>query len=262
MKKETYDEIGRNYNLTRKADPYIALQLYHLTGVDSHATCLDIGCGTGNYTSMLALRGLKCTGVDPSELMLSNAKLNTPEITWLKGSAEDIPSGNETFDTAIATLTIHHWKSLPLAFKEVNRVLKKDAVFVIFTSTPQQMEGYWLNHYFPEMMKKSMSVMPTFEKIETALVQSGFAVSGTEKYFVQPDLQDLFLYCGKDKPLIYFEETVRKGITSFSFHSANAEVERGLTQLMDDIGTGQFKKIKSEYDNDSGDYLFVVAKKV
>jgi SAM-dependent methyltransferase len=103
-------------------------------------------------------------------------------------------------------LTIHHWGNLEKGFSELSRVLKKDGKIVIFTSTPQQMQGYWLNHYFPKMMMDSIRQMPTPENVIAAMENAKIAIVKTEKYFIQPDLEDKFLYCGKHNPELYFQK--------------------------------------------------------
>ena len=52
--KEKYDIIGVNYNLTRKADPYLYKRLHFFLNPQIKGTYLDIGCGTGNYTAKFA----------------------------------------------------------------------------------------------------------------------------------------------------------------------------------------------------------------
>jgi len=256
-----YDIIGARYNSTRRADQYLTERLYHLLAPEVNGLYLDIGCGTGNYTVVLAEKGLKFCGVEPSENMLGIARLHNSEIKWLNGTAENIPADDNTFDGGIATLTIHHWTDLWAAFTEIYRVLKQDAPLVIFTATPEQMHGYWLNHYFPNMLSDSIDQMPSFERIETAAMAAGFLISDTEKYFISNDLQDHFLYVGKNRPELYFDERVRAGISSFSALSNAAEVATGLEQLQRDIELNRFEAIKAGYDNDTGDYLFISLQK-
>jgi len=256
-----YDDIGKGYNSTREADPYLAERLYTLLSVEKGSTCIDIGCGTGNYTIALAGKGLNFYGVEPSEEMLHTARSKSSDIIWLNGNAENIPVGNELFDGAIATLTIHHWADLHKAFKEINRVLKPGARLIIFTATPGQMRGYWLNHYFPLMLEKSIIQMPDAAVVSRALTEAGFETGYTEKYFIAPDLQDLFLYSGKHDPERYFYPEIRKGISSFAAFANSEEVETGLARLRKDIDNGTFEQVKATYENDKGDYLFITARK-
>lgn len=256
-----YDFIGIDYNLTRKADPYLVERLHYELKPKPDGIYLDIGCGTGNYTSALFEKGIQFIGVEPSDKMLSNAKTSNQNIQWLKGSAEDIPLKRESIDGCIASLTIHHWDSLSEGFKDIYRVLKPKSRLAIFTSTPKQMKGYWLNHYFPKMMQDSMAQMPPYEIIEENLLKNGFKIAELEPYFVKPDLQDLFLYAGKERPELYLNDQVRHGISSFSSLANKQEVETGLQQLKNDIENGTIGTVSEKYENDNGDYLFIVAEK-
>ena len=103
--------------------------------------------------------------------------------------------------------------------------------------------------------------MPSFETIEKAAAETGFVITTNEKYFIPDDLNDHFLYVGKNRPELYFDEEIRKGISSFSALSNAEEVQDGLSKLQNDIDFSRFKEIKTRFDNDLGDYLFVVAEK-
>ncbi len=262
MQEMLYDKIGLDYNSTRNADPFLVSRLLYFLKPVTGKTYLDIGCGTGNYTVALAEQGFKCCGVDPSAAMLKKAQLRNTEIEWLQGTAENIPVANNEFEGAIATLTIHHWKDLQRSFKEISRVLKEKGRIVIFTSTSEQTGGYWLNHYFPEMLKNSSLQMPSIHIINEALVHAGFNIIATEKYFIKDDLQDQFLYVGKNRPHLYFNEAIRKGISSFAALANSEEVEKGLRELKKDIESNTFEQIKQQYENELGDYLFITAEKI
>jgi ubiquinone/menaquinone biosynthesis C-methylase UbiE len=259
--KYLYDDIGRGYNSTRQADPYLAERLYYHLLPIKDGLYLDIGCGTGNYTTALANKGLHFYGVEPSEEMLGVARLRNTNVKWLTGKAENIPVGDVLFDGAIATLTIHHWAKLSDALRELNRVLKPEARMVIFTATPGQMRGYWLNHYFPVMLEESIRQMPSAEFVIKALTEAGFGIADTEKYFVAPDLQDHFLYSGKHDPELYFDQGIRNGISSFAALANRDEVNAGLANLRADVDNGRFEKVKTGYENNKGDYLFIIANK-
>ena len=256
-----YDRIGSGYNNTRKPDPYLVDRMLHHLQPSKENYYLDIGCGTGNYTDQFQKRGFSFIGIDPSETMLSVARDRSTSIDWKQGSAENTLLENESVDGITAGLTIHHWDSLQKGFAELYRVLKPSGKLVVFTSTPRQMQGYWLNHYFPKMLEDSMVQMPSFDAIVKALSQSGFVLKATEPYSIQPDLQDKFLYCGKENPNVYFDEQIRKGISSFADLSNQEEVNNGLAQLKVDIESGAIQKIMNDYHNDLGDYLYIIVEK-
>jgi ubiquinone/menaquinone biosynthesis C-methylase UbiE len=260
---ELYDHIGRDYNSTRKPDPFIMERIiYHLSNKNSlPCKMLDVGCGTGNYTIPLACLGFDFTGIDPSDLMLKEAGLKSDQVDWVQGTAEELAFSPGSFDAVLCMLTIHHWKSLEKGIENIFKTLKKQGRLVIFTSTAKQMEGYWLNHYFPEMMKKSVAAMPSFDLIKDRCIKSGFYSVEAEKYLIQEGLQDLFLFSGKNNPSLYFNADIRKGISSFADCKNENEISTGLEKLRMDLQTGYFDTIKNKYTSGSGDYLFVIASK-
>ena len=256
-----YDNIGTGYNSTRQADPYITERLIHHLQPKADKSYLDIGCGTGNYTIALADKGYRFIGVEPSEKMLNEAKLRNQDINWLQGTAEQIPADDKSFDGIIGTLTIHHWKDIKRAFVEINRVLNENGRFVLFTSTPKQMKGYWLNHYFPKMLHDSIVQMPSLANIQEAIGQTELEIANIEEYFIKEDLQDCFLYVGKNNPERYFDESIRNGISSFTSLANISEVKQGLLNLRKDLEERTFEIIKDQYANEDGDYLFITIDK-
>ena len=93
----------------------------------------------------------------------------------------------------------------------------------------------------------------------SALDSAGIRLLETEKYFVQEDLQDLFLYSGKHHPELYLRDKVRNGSSSFSSLAHDTEVRAGLSMLREDIANGSVRDVMHTYTNDLGDYLFVIA---
>jgi hypothetical protein len=132
---------------------------------------------------------------------------------------------------------------------------------VIFTSDKKQMDGYWLNQYFPEAMRRSTAKMPAVEEVCLALETAGFENLVSEKYYVRPGLQDCFMYCGKQEPRMYFDPVVRKGSSGFAIYSDEEEVERVLEGLSRDIASGRINEVIESYRNEDGDYLFIAAER-
>jgi len=55
---------------------------------------LDVGCGTGNWASMLAERGFEVVGLDPAAASLSvaMAKPGAERVRWIHGDVTDLPA--------------------------------------------------------------------------------------------------------------------------------------------------------------------------
>ena len=253
-----YDTIGRDYGATRRADPGIAATLQRLLDLQATGRYLDIGCGAGHYIGALAAHGGAWTGIDVSERMLKEARRALPDVAWQLADAERLPFDDGTFDGAIATLVIHHFKALPGPVKEVRRVLRRGR-FVIFTAFPEQMRHYWLCHYFPGMLERSARAMPSEAALRETLYGAGFPRVDVIPFEVTAELQDFFLYSGKQRPELYLDPVVRANISSFATQCEESEHSSGLVALASDVRTGAIYNIIQRYDAVGGDYAFVVA---
>jgi hypothetical protein len=158
----------------------------------------------------------------------------------------------------MCTLALHHMRDHRTPFAEVRRILA-DGRFTIFTSDPELMRAYWLNRYFPEMMRRAIDRMPPIGTVERALRAAGFAHVDIEPYAVRPDLADLFLFAGKHRPAMYLDPRVRAGISAFANLAPPEEVEQGLAHLSRDIDSGAIDAIIRASDTGRGEYLFVRA---
>jgi len=255
-----YDSIGKKYDATRCADPFIVQRLADHLNLKSGGKYLDAACGSGNYTIALAQKGAVMTGIDESSLMIVSAQRKNSKINWIIGGAEDMSFTDNEFRGVICTLALHHFKSAGVIFREVYRVIDKGQ-FVIFTSTPEQMKGYWLNEYFPGIMSASINQMPSLKSIEKDLKNAGFNSINSEPYLVKDDLKDMFLYSGKNRPEIYLIPEMRMGSSSFSNLAHYDEVAEGCRMLSADIESGRIKEVMESFKNNKGDYLFVIAEK-
>ncbi|MEO1435552.1 MAG: class I SAM-dependent methyltransferase [Bacteroidota bacterium] len=260
--EERYDNIGKGYNDTRMADPYLLSRMEVLLQLKKDGHYLDVGAGTGNYTIALNQKGYSFTGIEPSETMIEKARAASKAIIWKQGHAEAIPVADASIDGVLASFTIHHWKNLSKGITEVARVLKPGGNFLILTGWPRQMEHYWLKHYFPNMIVDSQKVMPREQRVLRLLKTHNFTAIRQEPYEVKPNLLDHVLYAGKHHPEKYLDPDIRKGISSFSAFSHESEVRKGLEQLEKDIRDQTIEGIINNYQSDQGDYVFVVATKL
>lgn len=259
---ELYDSIGKGYDQTRKGDPEILVEAASILAIKDGGKYLDVACGSGNYTVGLSQIGGEWFACDVSQNMLAIAREKSTAISWNLSRVESLSYASAQFDAVYCSLAIHHFVDLGSSFQEIARVLKQAGTFTIFTALPTQMENYWLNHYFPVMMRKACNQMPTFEEIRLALERASMAVISTKKYEISPELQDLFLYSGKHRPELYLSETVRNGISSFHGMCPKPELESGLAALEADIDSHRIHDVMRKYFNEDGDYLFICSQKV
>ena len=254
-----YDRIGTDYDVTRRADPYITERLIHHLNPQPDGRYLDLGCGTGNYAIAIAsVLRVEVHGIDQSRRMICTAREKRSSVAWHCGDAEFLPFRENSFSGVMCILGMHHFKHLGAVFEEVFRILEGGR-FVIFTATQEQMRGYWLNRYFPNAMEKSIRQMLGLRSLIEQLRNAGFRHVESEAYRVTNSLQDLFLYSGKHRPEIYLDPRIRRGISTFANLADPGEVERGCVELASDIRSGRIEKVIHEARDREGDYLFVAA---
>lgn len=250
---------GATYDRTRRADPALADLLRGRLAVAAGLPCLDLACGTGNYTIALRKLGVAMIGIDASMPMLRQARTKAPEAMWACADAMRLPFADQIFGGALCTLAIHHLADLGAAFAEVARV-QAEGRFIVFTAWPEQMRAYWLNHCFPVAMARSISQMPARPTVLRALDTAGFEVVDEEPWWVPPEPVDLFLYAGKHRPELYLDPAVRAGISTFTGLAEPAELETGLATLEADIASRRIDRVIAAHPDQAGDYVLVVAR--
>ncbi|QIN82319.1 methyltransferase domain-containing protein [Rubrobacter tropicus] len=94
---------------------------------------LDVGCGEGHNTRLLAGRGAQMTGIDISETFIRHAAEAEEDeplgIRYERASAVKLPFKDETFDFATAFMSLMDIPETDLVLAEVFRVLKPGGFF-------------------------------------------------------------------------------------------------------------------------------------
>jgi ubiquinone/menaquinone biosynthesis C-methylase UbiE len=93
-------------------------------------TLLDIGCGNGSFTQVLA-SAFPNTSITAIDTFDSKHFVPSPNSTFVKESVEDLSFESESFDIVVAALSLHHWKDKSKGIGEVYRVLKKGGHLII-----------------------------------------------------------------------------------------------------------------------------------
>lgn len=102
------------------------------------AVAMDLGCGTGRYSSAMVARGLRVLSVD-----LSAAMLERVEGTWgrVRADAHRLPLTDGSVDAALVTLLFQHLSDPLLACGEIIRVLKPGGFLATWSYTGNTPEG-------------------------------------------------------------------------------------------------------------------------
>lgn len=91
---------------------------------------LDVGCGPGALTEVLVQRlgPAAVSAVDPSEAFVAAAQGRLPGVDVRRGSAEELPYAEGTFDLALAQLVVHFMADPVAGLREMARVTKAAGV--------------------------------------------------------------------------------------------------------------------------------------
>ncbi len=94
---------------------------------------LDIGCGEGHNTRILADRGARVTAIDISEDFIRFAKQSEEKepvgIDYKIASAVDLPFNDAEFDFAVAFMSFMNIPEIDLALRQAHRVLRPGGFF-------------------------------------------------------------------------------------------------------------------------------------
>ncbi|WP_248897456.1 class I SAM-dependent methyltransferase [Haloplanus halobius] len=111
---------------------------------------LEIACGTGRFTVMLAERGADVVGLDISSAMLSQGREKArsagvaDRIEFLRGDAARLPFPDDHFDTVFA-MRFFHLADTPAKFlAEMSRVSKEQVFFDTFNDRSTRVIYNWL----------------------------------------------------------------------------------------------------------------------
>jgi len=102
---------------------------------------LDLACGEGYGSALLARHAASVTGVDVSQQAIEHAKRAYAQLrnaTFAAGSATKIPAADASFDVAISFETLEHIHEQEEFLAELDRVLKPGGVLLI--SCPNKAE--------------------------------------------------------------------------------------------------------------------------
>jgi ubiquinone/menaquinone biosynthesis C-methylase UbiE len=97
---------------------------------------LDLGCGPGIVTAAMAPDVREAVAYDLTPEMLDKAKQRCQEaglknVRFELGSAEHLPFPDESFDTVVTRLTIHHFLDPRSVMKEMVRVTRRGGKVVV-----------------------------------------------------------------------------------------------------------------------------------
>ncbi|MFX0101822.1 MAG: class I SAM-dependent methyltransferase [Candidatus Hodarchaeota archaeon] len=146
---------------------------------------IELGCGGGEGSITLALRGALCTGIDMCETQLQIAKQRAKErnvnVKFLLGDIENLSMLDaDQFDMAFSIFCFDWAQDLAKVFKEAWRVLKDDGILVFTTQHP-------VFNCMPSDLKKPYFKISYFQEHITEKGDDGITIT-----YLHPRVSDVF----------------------------------------------------------------------
>ena len=218
-----YGRIGTGYARIRQPDPRIASQFHAALG--DARTVLNVGAGAGSYEPT----DREVTAVEPSASMRAQRPSYLSEA--VDATAETLPFEADSFDAAMASVTIHQWPNFEAGLHGMRRVTTGPVVILTFDPTPPV--TWWIDDYVPELLAVEARRMPAIDRVAAAVGD----VAEVQTVFVPNDCTDGFGQAFYGRPERMLDPEVRRAMSAWSFLD-DGVVERFVAALSADLASG------------------------
>ncbi len=147
---EAYDDVrfsGGGRLIDRREQEAV---LSALGPISDGQRVLEVACGTGRFTTMLADRGADIVGLDISREMLEQGRKRAAEaglsgtVEFMRGDASRLPFPDDHFDSVVA-MRFFHLMDDPVPFiTELRRVSRNQVFFDTFNRRSLRVLYTWL----------------------------------------------------------------------------------------------------------------------
>ncbi len=178
--KNAYDNAAKAYAdkcFYELYDKPLDKKLYDLffERIANKGVVLEIGCGPGEISNYLKMKGIEIIGLDISEKMIEIAKQLNPFIDFRIGDVFNLKFKDNSVAGIVAPYLIVNFKldDIPKAFSEIHRVLmEKGQLLISFHSGSQEIE---VNDFFVKGNKIPYTYFDSNE-IKDKLIETGFKI--------------------------------------------------------------------------------------
>lgn len=133
---KSFSRSSRSYDNAARLQRFSGKQIMPWLPTKNNLRVLDLGCGTGFFTELLAEHYEDVTGVDISPEMLNYAsQAREKNFTLVRADAFNLPFADSSFDLVYSNLVLQWCKPLESAITEIMRVLKPGGNLVFTTLT-------------------------------------------------------------------------------------------------------------------------------
>ncbi|HJP34214.1 MAG: class I SAM-dependent methyltransferase [Candidatus Latescibacteria bacterium] len=177
---DTYDRYPRQFS------PALYERIASLCPPTPDTCVLDVGCGTGTTTYVLAESYPRTLGLEPSAALLRHASSRDGAILWLQGIAEQMPLADHGFDLITAAQAFH-WFDGDVFLAEARRILKPGGTIALFWKGPERGEPY------RRLLERTIDERLHVSKLRTPLadVEQSLSASGLTNVRMQEFVFDI-----------------------------------------------------------------------
>ena len=222
-----YDRIGRTYGSIRQADPRFARQIWATLG-DARSV-VNVGAGTGSYEP----HDREVVAVEPSAVMIAQRPPGAAPA--VQAVAESLPFEDDSFDAAMAILTLHHWADVEAGIAEMVRVARRRVVIVGFDSDLWS-EQWMVRDYLPEIETGLSPSYPSVRRVLAALPPAT-----VEPMLASNDCTDRMSATLWARPEQYLDPAVRAATSAWDQLPPEVS-ERALGKLRADLESGEWDR--------------------
>lgn len=140
-----YDSIAATYDRRYLENDYSGVEsaLTAFAGQEPVGRVLEVGCGTGHWLRLLAEKGIRVAGVDPSGHMLAHARARAPGAALAHGRAEHLPWADQRFERVFCINAFHHFEDKVRFLTEARRVLAPGGQMMTIGLDPHTGADQW-----------------------------------------------------------------------------------------------------------------------
>jgi SAM-dependent methyltransferase len=222
-----YEAGGSGYGRQRRTDPRIASHVHEALG--GARSVINVGAGAGSYEP----DDRYVVAVEPSASMRRQRPAHLAPA--LNATAESLPFDDDTFDAAMAMVTVHQWADPGTGLRELRRVSRGPVVVLTFDG--DALDRLWLADYVPELVAAERRRYPPIEWIRRSLG----GVTAVTAVPVPVDCVDGFTEAFYARPERFLDADVRRSQSAWGF--VDPEVtDRAMTRLRADLRSGQWDR--------------------
>jgi ubiquinone/menaquinone biosynthesis C-methylase UbiE len=169
---------------------WMAAVARHLGGARANLVILDLGAGTGRFSTLLAdAFDARVVGVEPSEKMRDEAGRGRPHprVVYRDGSAAAIPAATGEFDFAFLSMVVHHIADLAAGARELSRVIKPGGLVFIRNTFSGRLDSVPLYRFFPSALAIDEARLPRAEQVRATFEAHRFGFVALEAVEQQID---------------------------------------------------------------------------